>query len=526
MAIGFQIYYKRDVWYDISNPSFVFTSPNMDQGISAGTRSHIVAGECSVGIWIEDESRNKMYKIACAQDESYTYPTTVHQYNYDDYRAPRVKVATKVTTPFSKIYLSERPTTVSGNWYPNPTVSGNKFEATKITPAVDNWWKLNETIAGPYVDSVGSFGLVSSGGVVPVYYPSFEFYAPEFNGDNNSLIYSYNMIGLDDDFCFSFCVDSYGPTSSGIDDFGYNSTFLNVVNSGTNTYFCIGCSETNTITYSIKTSVSTYKSDTGVALTSGVFSHITGSYDQNNGFYLYRDNILLAHNVSVSGTVGSGNLCIGNTAFGYSSTFKGTISDIKYWDTCLDSDFVNEIPIVNNLDAYPICMFGSSVGDYVVDVSPSPVEINKGLFYGLPTYKEDSHFSDTLHLFMKFGEAYNCYITAWDDSTHSSILNTALSNELCKLSACVWRSPDVNTDTWPDNDQQSTTIPHVYDYVSDFPIKGNELFYGKFNLVYYVREPNIVGDIVSVRPRISTVNSLIFSPGNYDFVITFHYQYT
>jgi len=276
----------------------------------------------------------------------------------------------------------------------------------------------------------------------------------------------------------------------------------------------------------IKTNVAEYKSDTGSTLSSGTFSNIVVSYKQADGLYIYKNNNLLAHNSAVSGTVDVGNLCIGNTSFGYSSTFRGCISDVKYWDNYLDYDSVNEIVPAGQLKNYPICMFGNSVGDYVIDVSPTPVEMNKGLFYGFPDYKEDSHFSDTIQLFMKLGEAYNCYITAWDDATHSSVLNTVLKEELCKITACVYRSPDANIDTWPDANQQDTTIPRVYDYVSDFPIKGNELYYGKFNLVYYVREPNIVGDIVSIRPRISTINSDIFIPGNYDFILSLHYQYT
>jgi len=527
MAVGFTLNYNRNGWKSISNPSFVFTSPNMDDESDSGLRSHIVAGECEVGTWLEDAALNKMYKFACAQDESMTYPTTIHEYNYDDYRATRVKVATKATTPFTKIYLSERPITVPGQWFPNPTVSGNRFEATRITPEINHWWKLNEEGSSypNFSDSVCSFNLVSSGGVVPVYYPPFAFYAPEFNGDNDSLIYSNNNFELNGSFSFSFYIDNYGTTATGIDSFGYNSTFINVVtNSGT--YFSVGCSESNTITYSIKTDVAEYKSDTGGTLSSGTFVNIVASYDQNKGLYLYKNNNLLAYNSMVSGTVGSGNLCIGNTAFGYSSTFRGCINDVKYWDDYLYLEDVNEINLINQLDIYPTCMFGSSVGEYVTDVSPSPVEMDKGLFYGFPHDKQDSHFTDTLCLIMKFGEAYNCYITAWDDSTHSSTLNTVLKEELCKIAACVYRSPDVNTDTWPDDDQQATTIPCVYDYVSDFPIKGNELYYGKFNLVYYVSEPNIIGDMVSIRPRISTINSLVFDPGNYDFVITFHYQYT
>lgn len=528
MAVGFTLKYSKNGWKTISNPKFVFTSPNMDDQSPAETRSHIVAGQTEVGTWLEDSAPaiNKMWKLAHAQDESLTWETVIHEYNYSDYRPERVKVAIKATTPFSKIYLSDRPTAASGEWFPNPTVSGNRFEATKVTHSVSNWWKLDEIWASypNFTDSLGSFNLVSSGGVVPLWH-WYGIHVPKFDGSSDSLIYSNNVFSLDDEFCVSFYVDSYGATSSGVDSFGYNSTFFNVVTSGT--YFSIGCSENDTITYTIKTDVAEYKSDTGSTLSSGTFNHIVASYRESDGLYVYKNNNLIAHNTFVTGTVGSGNLCIGNTAFGYSSTFRGCISDVKYWDNYLPSEDVNEIVIAGQLQSYPICMFGTSVGDYIVDAGVvGPTVIDYGLFYGFPTYIEDSHFSDTLHLWMTLGEAYNCYLTAWDDSTHSSIANTVLKNELCKITACVYRSVDANTNGEPDHNQQDTTYPPVYDYVSDYPIKGNEIYYGKFNLVYYVREPNVIGDMVSIRPRISTINSALFDPGNYDFVITFHYQYT
>ncbi|NIA09423.1 MAG: hypothetical protein GWP10_06780 [Nitrospiraceae bacterium] len=382
--------------------------------------------------------------------------------------------------------------------------------------------ELNEDGTGLYNDVIEGFNLISSGNVVPVYYPELYNYVAEFDG--SSLIYSDDLFSIGSDFCVSLYVNFYGSTSSGTDSFGYNSTFFNVVSSGT--YFSLGCSENNTITYSVKTSVANYASNTGSSLVSGTFCHIVASYDETKGLYIYKDNDLIVSNTSISGTVTSGNLCIGNTGFGYMSTFKGCVSDVKYWNKYLNEQDINEINLINQFDSYPICLFGSSVGDYTIKTGSIPVKIDHGLFYGFPTYMYDSHFTDVLCLWMTLGEAYNCYITAWDDATHSSTDNIVLSKELCKITACVWRSADVNRDGKPDYDQNNTAYPRIYDYVSDFPIKGDEIYYGKFNLVYYVREPNVIGDMVSVRPRISTINSNIFDPGDYNFVITFHYQYT
>ena len=127
---------------------------------------------------------------------------------------------------------------------------------------------------------------------------------------------------------------------------------------------------------------------------------------------------------------------------------------------------------------------------------------------------------------MKFGEAYNCYITAWDDDTHATTSNAVFTNQVIKLSATVFRSKHDSSGypTAKIDNVDDTYI--IYNSVSDMPINGNSYYFGKFNLVYYIGDSDYVGDVVSFRPRISEVTKSIFPPGNYDFVLTFHYQYT
>lgn len=78
MAVGFILAKKSCDWAEIHNPAFVFTSPNMNQGISAGTRSHVVPEEVDLGLWIEDTGNNIMHRIMSNQ-------TTIEWCSGNDY---------------------------------------------------------------------------------------------------------------------------------------------------------------------------------------------------------------------------------------------------------------------------------------------------------------------------------------------------------------------------------------------------------------------------------------------------------
>jgi len=58
-------------WRDLSK--IVFTSPNIDSPNTAGTRSHILPGQGTLGLWYEDTT--DMYRISDSQqytEEDYT----------------------------------------------------------------------------------------------------------------------------------------------------------------------------------------------------------------------------------------------------------------------------------------------------------------------------------------------------------------------------------------------------------------------------------------------------------------------
>jgi len=128
---------------------------------------------------------------------------------------------------------------------------------------------------------------------------------------------------------------------------------------------------------------------------------------------------------------------------------------------------------------------------------------------------------------LTFGEAYDCRLTAWDDDTHSTTNNKILDECHYRVDATTYRY-DMESVTW---DSDSIEYLHfsmdspdcfVYPPVRDHILKGDEYYYGDFNLIYAV---SLYGECLIFKPRLHNMNDS-FTAGNYDFVTTLHYQYT
>jgi hypothetical protein len=135
MAVGFIFAKNTCDWGEIHNPSFVFTSPNMDQGIAAGTRSHVVPEEMDLALWIEDNSANKMYRWMIDQDtleycDSGSYGNFV-SINYSNYKINKYIVSYNVSSPCDTIYISEPTTFTLPSFYMYDTFSGISVDISK-----------------------------------------------------------------------------------------------------------------------------------------------------------------------------------------------------------------------------------------------------------------------------------------------------------------------------------------------------------------------------------------------------------
>ena len=705
MAVGYILARNNCSWLEVHNPAFVFTSPNMNQGITAGTRSHIVPEECPLALWLEDSTTNKMYRIMIdpvtveyCNSGSYGYFKVI---DYVDFKITKFTVTMDIPTVEYIIYVFEQPTfelptkyivdefssttvdtskwiiydsvnsTVSINdnklelsypvitsleycrckstlsytfdfttevnisidfsnildassgarvgilfvgtsdecyiemrrddvrivstfdgtstftkffdnilvriikvnvklyiyiaqnnsafrlykilqnvpqtdveielglavysssapvfarfdnfistdklttLLPTQAYYDNRFYVTNYSPVITNWYKFN-TVSSDIEDSIGDVDLTSSG-INFIYRSDIDDTVAEFNGAGVAEAAIY--IDLDTKFSVSLFAASYGHTCSGESEFfGECQTIVNLVGDD-NTYFSIGLTDTNTLYYKINSDVTTFRSDTGITLSSGTLDHITMSVDGESGVNFYYNSSLVSNISGNIGTISSGILSIGNITKGVGSKFYGQVSDVRLISSGILSEYDVDRLYNNILQPFGPAIYGTTIGSI-------SVQSDEFVFLDYPMFKSDLYLSSALHIIIKFGEAYNCYITAWDDTTHTTTSNVVFTQQLLKLSAAVFRCTQ-STSGYPK--YSAHDLDHSYiisSAVSDMPIKGDTYFFGKFNLVYYTGYSSHVGDTISLRPRISSVTKNDFPPGNYDFVITFHYQYT
>lgn len=129
--------------------------------------------------------------------------------------------------------------------------------------------------------------------------------------------------------------------------------------------------------------------------------------------------------------------------------------------------------------------------------------------------------SNSVIFAVTFGEAYDCRLTAWDDDTHSTTTNKVINEEHYRVDAVAYRSNLVDTAHSP---MFRTASNLVYPAVYDAVLKGNERYYGDFDLVFAI-EANNYGEYLAFIPRLVNMDDS-FIAGSYDFVTTLHYQYT
>ena len=128
-------------------------------------------------------------------------------------------------------------------------------------------------------------------------------------------------------------------------------------------------------------------------------------------------------------------------------------------------------------------------------------------------------FDNTVILTVTFGEAYDCYITAWDDTTHTTTTNLLLSNECYRISACAFASASASNLEEPS--YKALYFRPMYNVV----LKGDENFYGKFNINY---EPlqNRYGAYIIFKPILINLPIAELIKGKYEFITSLHYKYT
>lgn len=133
---------------------------------------------------------------------------------------------------------------------------------------------------------------------------------------------------------------------------------------------------------------------------------------------------------------------------------------------------------------------------------------------------------DSIVFTVTLGEAYYCRLTAWDDSTHSTLLNHMIASDRVRVSALAFRAEG----TVLDPERTETFGNYIASPVYNRIFKGNTVYngtnyyYGDFSLSYRT-ETNMVGDFLIFKPMLYDVDDTI-PYGVHDYVITLHYNYT
>lgn len=131
------------------------------------------------------------------------------------------------------------------------------------------------------------------------------------------------------------------------------------------------------------------------------------------------------------------------------------------------------------------------------------------------------HGGNSVIFSVTFGEAYDCRLTAWDDATHSTTDNKVLDEGHYKVDAVAYRSNVASSAHAPVFQTENCLVyPQAYDLI----LKGNESYYGDFDLIYAITAGEY-GEYLAFAPRLVNMDDS-FSAGSYDFVTTLHYQYT
>ena len=498
-------FYEEGEWKDVSK--IVFTSPNIVSPATAGTRSHILPGEGDLGLWYEDTS--EMFRIATSQQT-----TSTDYYNYIsttttevDMDAPSTMVTVTGTTDNYEVFYDYIKDSVGC------TPVG--YDAVVMGIAVQDIrvkleYSTGTTLSGElgYLAGVISTTVATPGDITKdVYELSVDFYS----GDTHNEAWVVKVIPGSPECYLEIDLDKpYKVTKIYMQgEYAYDS-------SGS--------------TYHHKRFFGNYKIygklDLGDSWTEMYDGANTNSVDStiflssNDNFYRYY-KILIENNTGLSGC-NNDYYALSALRF-YVYDYNDTPTRDKpmyYFKENGDADiiYISDITDVGG-SAYQLDI-SSVTGSGTL---PSGTQLNS---WGTLTGSVDFQTTDSIVFEVTAGEAYNCRLTAWDDVTHSTIINELIANDHVRISALAFCSSNSKLDP----NENYDPINYVYGPVHNRILKGNTVFgnqnyfYGDFDMVYRF-QTDVYGDFLIFKPMLYGIDSSV-SYGVHDFIITLHYSYT
>lgn len=500
-------FYQESEWKDISK--IVFTSPNLSSPAVAGTRSHILPGEGNLGLWYEDTSY--MYRIEALQES-----TNTDYYNFkfstitdlDMASLPDTVTVTGTENSYEVFYdyIKDGVGCTPIGYIPldmNSTVTEYRIKLEYSNS------EANDTEDIGYLPNIFSTNVNTPGDVTRlVYGVSTNLDAGDTYNDAwvSSTIQGidecYFEIDLDKPYKITkifmrgqYCFDSSAGTYLNKRFFGNFIVYgrLNITDNWTTLY-------TGSNTSNIEKSI---------------------FISSNSGYYRY-------YKISILNNTGLTGVTTGYYALSALQFYIYDYNDIPTRNKAIysfDNNGEADILYISDIDAL-------GPNTYSIDVeSANSVSgtITSGTeFRGWGTLGENTDFivDNSIVFEVTTGEAYNCRLTAWDDVTHSTLLNELIQGDHVRASAVAYCCR--NSKLSPN--ESYNPINYVFGPVHNKILKGNTVigntkyYYGDFDLVYRYQD-DIYGDYLIFKPMLYNITDAI-SYGVYDFIITLHYSYT
>lgn len=509
MAVTFNTkFYQGSTWSDLSK--IVYTSPSIASPSTAGTRSHILPGQSDLGLWYETTST--MYRISPSQST-----TSTSYYNYE------------MTTTNSGFDLSS-PTaliTVSGTSSNRDVLyeyikAGLGYTTTSYLPLASGI--VTETRVKIQYSAENT--IFSSRGHLPNIF-SNDIVTP---GDTTTPIYNLSAnYDAGDTYNVAWVVDKSTVEPVCYLDFDLDKPYKvsRIYMKGHYAY------DLSAGTYLNKRFFGNYKiygklyiSDSWVELYSG--SNTTNI--ETTIFLTSNDNFFKYYRIEILNTTGLDGTF--NTSFYALSSLQFAVYNYNNTPTRtkpLYSFKENGEADIVRVNSVAIAGYNTyNLG--VASTTGSGVLLSGTQLcgWGSLTGTVDYNTQNSIVFEVTSGEAYDCRLTAWDDVTHSTLINELIQGDHVRASALAFCC--TNTKLIPNESFAPNPINYVWGPVHNRILKGNtvdgstNLFYGDFNMTYKYQS-GMLGDYLIFKPMLYGIDDTI-PYGDHSFVITLHYSYT
>jgi len=581
-------FYEEDTpaWHDLSK--VVFTSPNIDSPNIAGTRSHILPGQLDLGMWYEDASNMYRIEDKQELDTSTYFGYSAQIHDQFDMGDPPLYITIDQTDQENWIeYVRERVDEAGGSWpIQYKVVSGNwgyiSFDGATFSGVNTPENMINDTGWVVLVEELPEegfiylpfqfylthceFGCVSNNAIVSL----FEIVENE-SGNAIFLIRDDHNNTMEVE-TFAVLPDKIGELYS---DFyvkllsaKVESVYASISNLKLQGYYLDDAYAFNSVTCSSGTDPINILNPVGWSVDElGTDAHwVTFEFDSpkrvtkvefnNYEGYEIKDYKIQAC-TTISGTyvdlvsnratfdhievqVATFSNYIGYNYYKlyiysrYASSVGYGVKVLKLYEYVEDESITNSMILyIDNEKTINVSHANNAEStDYlfklgVDSVNGAGIVVSGTNIYGwgqTDDYEGTVININSIVFEVTVGECYDCRLTAWDDVTHSTILNHLIATDRCRVSCLVYNAN--GTVTVPtENEGVSFIYPPVLNKIfkGNVVYEGTNYYYGDFDMRY--RTGSVLGDYLMFKPMLYGIDDTV-PYGIHDHVIVLHYSYT